>query len=226
MSSKVGSIGTGSGKVESDGSEYKDIERRSGRPTDLAKRAAIISAASHSFFEHGYGDSSIERIAADADVSKVTVYNHFGNKRALFSAAVEAECEKMRSHLLFDDHSGPLRERLVAFGHAMLAFLARPQMIRFEHRIAAETEREPELGIAFLDAGPRRMHSALSGLIARAADRGELVVDDPDTAAEQLASMVKGLGDLERRFAGTVDEAAAIKRVDNAVDAFLKIYGV
>lgn len=209
----------------SSGDNLCSKEKRIGRPADQAKRAAIVAAASQSFFNVGYTGSSIEQIAADAGVSKVTIYNHFGSKRALFSAAVEAECEKMREHLLFDDHAGPMRERLESFGHAMLAFLSRPEMIRFEHRIAAETEREPELGEAFLEAGPRRMHQALSGLLARADARGELSIREPDVAAEQLASMVKGLGDLERRFGGNNDQAVIAARVVNAVDAFLKIYG-
>ena len=34
-------------------------------------------------FEHGFAATSIEQVAADAGVSKVTVYNHFGDKRGL-----------------------------------------------------------------------------------------------------------------------------------------------
>ncbi|HAL89775.1 MAG TPA: transcriptional regulator, partial [Erythrobacter sp.] len=58
--------------------------KRPGRPTDEAKRDAILGAAGASFLEHGFAASSIEQIAADAGVSKVTVYNRFGDKRGLF----------------------------------------------------------------------------------------------------------------------------------------------
>ena len=61
--------------------------KRTGRPADEAKREAILAAAAASFFEHGFAASSIEQIAADAGVSKVTIYNRFGDKRALFAAA-------------------------------------------------------------------------------------------------------------------------------------------
>lgn len=198
--------------------------KRRGRPADTAKHLAILEAAGRSFFDCGYAATSIERVAEKAGVSKVTVYNHFGDKRGLFSAAVEAECEKIRSLLLFDDAQGELPDRLIAFGHAMLAFLTRPEMIRFEQRIAAETEKEPELGVAFLEAGPRRMHRALTGLLERAQSRGELAFDDAALAGEQLASMFKGLSDLERRFAGIVDRPAAERRVRAAVDLFLRAY--
>ncbi len=67
--------------------------RKRGKTADLAKREGIILAAKKAFFDHGYAGASIEAIAGEAGVSKVTIYNHFGDKRALFTAAVEHECE-------------------------------------------------------------------------------------------------------------------------------------
>lgn len=199
---------------------------RRGRQPDPAKREAILSAATTIFFERGYEGARIEAIATKAGVSKVTVYGHFGTKEALFTAAVERECEKIRSALLFDEGQAPLKERLSAFGHSMIAFLSRPEMVRFEQRIAAETERHPELGRCFLEAGPMRMKRALADLLDRARQRGELVgMPDPLLAAEQFASMVKGMADLERRFTGHVDRAATNRRIDAAVALFLKGYG-
>lgn len=117
--------------------------KRTGRPADEAKREAILGAAADSFFAHGFAASSIEQIAADAGVSKVTIYNRFGDKRALFIAAVERECEQLRGNLEMPQvASGNLRDRLTAIGEAMTAFLSRPKMVQFERRIAAETEHE------------------------------------------------------------------------------------
>jgi TetR/AcrR family transcriptional regulator, mexJK operon transcriptional repressor len=196
-----------------------------GRPTDLQKRDEIVLSAKRSFFDHGYAATSIEAIAAKAGVSKVTIYNHFGDKRGLFTAAVEHECENIRGQLLFDESSGSVRDRLLAFGRSMVAFLSRPEMIRFEQRIAAEVELEPELGECFLNAGPWRMHRALAQLLEREHGRGSLQIDDPMQAAEQLAAMCKGLADMERRFTGHSDSTAADRRVQSAVDLFLRGYG-
>lgn len=198
---------------------------RRGRSPDPAKREAILAAATDEFFERGYEAARIEAIATKAGVSKVTVYGHFGSKTALFTAAIERECEKIRGMLLFDENQVPLRERLAAFGHTMSAFLSRPEMIRFEQRIAAETERHPEIGRCFLDAGPRRMKAALAAMLERARARGEVGALDPPLAAEQFASMVKGLADVERRFGCPPDRAATNRRIDAAVALFLKGYG-
>jgi TetR/AcrR family transcriptional regulator, mexJK operon transcriptional repressor len=199
--------------------------KRAGRPLDAAKRAAIVDTAAHHFFHHGYAATAIEQVAADAGVSKVTIYNQFGDKRALFTAAVACECEKMRGHFSLDaTPHGTIRERLTAIGEAIFAFLFRPEMIRFERRIAAETEAEPAIGLAFLEAGPWRMKQNFGAWLAQATQTGELAVTDPHLAAEQFVSMCKGMGDLERRFGANVSAAERDRRIAGAVDVFLAAY--
>ncbi len=204
-----------------------DTKKRLGRPSDQAKRGAIIDAAARSFFDVGFAATSIEQVAADAGVSKVTIYNHFGDKRALFAAAVELECEKMRGYFSLDAMpSGSIRDRLTVIGEAMFAFLSRPEMIQFERRIAAETETEPVIGRAFLEAGPWRMKHGFSAFLKHAEASGELKVEDPYLAAEQFVSMCKGMGDLEQRFGVPVSPEDSKKRIGGAVDVFLAAYAV
>lgn len=197
-----------------------------GRPPDSSKREAIVAAAAEAFFVQGFAASSIEQIAANAGVSKVTVYNHFGDKRALFAAAVECECEKMRGYFSIDTQlsGSSIGERLTAIGEAMVAFLSQPKMVQFDRRIAAETEHEPEIGHAFLKAGPWRMKAAFSAFLAFANERGELKIPDPELAAEQFVSMCKGMGDLERRFGAAPDSTENSRRIAGAVEMFLKAY--
>lgn len=54
-----------------------------------AKRQAILVAATEAFLRSGYA-ASVDEIAASAGVGKQTVYRHFGDKQALFLAAVSA----------------------------------------------------------------------------------------------------------------------------------------
>ena len=201
--------------------------KKAGRPTDAAKREAIVAAASRAFFDEGYAASSIEQIAAQAGVSKVTIYNRFGDKRSLFTAAVEHECEKMRGTFTVPAApSGTLRDRLTAIGEAMSAFLSRPEMIRFDRRISAETEHDPSLGEAFLKAGPHRMKDAFVTLLRALDDAGEIAVPDADLAAEQFVAMCKGMGDLERRFGAPLDAAREAERIAGAVDVFCRAYAI
>ena len=200
-------------------------KKKVGRPSDATKREAILAAASEAFFDVGFAATSIEQVAADAGVSKVTIYNHFTDKRGLFAAAVERECEKMRGHFSIDSlGEGTIEERLRNLGEAMFAFLSRPEMVQFERRIAAETEHDPSLGLAFLEAGPWRMKEAFSMWLAHADATGELAISDPRLAGEQFVSMCKGMGDLERRFGSMPSEDDNRKRIAGAVEVFLAAY--
>lgn len=201
--------------------------RKAGRPLDAAKRQVIVETAAQLFFHNGYAATAIEQVAADAGVSKVTIYNQFGDKRALFAAAVTCECEKMRGHFSLEAMpQGTIRERLTAIGEAIFAFLFRPEMIQFERRIAAETEHDAAIGAAFLEAGPWRMKQGFGAWLALAAEAGELVIDDPMLAAEQFVSLCKGMGDLERRFGAQVTAEHSRQRIHGAVDVFLAAYGM
>lgn len=206
-------------------SDSSKPKKKLGRPLDLAKREAILGAAAKRFFDDGFAATSIEQVAEDAGVSKVTIYNNFGDKRGLFAASVDCECEKMRGHFNIEAMpTGTIRERLTEIAKAMFAFLSRPEMIQFERRIAAETEHDPAVGQAFLEAGPWRMKEGFSAFLAHASEQGELDIADPKLAAEQFVSMSKGMGDLERRFGSPPSVEDTEYRIAGAVDVFLRAY--
>src|SRR6478735_222647 len=52
------------------------------------KRATILSAGRALFLSSGYQGTSVDQIAASAEVSKQTVYKHFGDKQELLLAIV------------------------------------------------------------------------------------------------------------------------------------------
>lgn len=115
-----------------------------GRPRDPAKNDAIQSAARESFLEKGFHASTIEDIAARAGVSKVTLYNRFGDKEALFDAMVRGEVGRMNA--LFEpsmDEPMPLSDRLTAIGTALLEMLFEPDHVRFDRLISGEIAQSP-----------------------------------------------------------------------------------
>ena len=52
------------------------------------KRQTILSAGRALFLSNGYQGTSVDQIAASAEVSKQTVYKHFGDKQELLLAIV------------------------------------------------------------------------------------------------------------------------------------------
>ncbi|MDN5714311.1 MAG: TetR/AcrR family transcriptional regulator, partial [Acinetobacter sp.] len=71
------------------------MQASAGRPKDLEKRQRILEVARQLFLQHGYHGSSMDHIAKEAHVTKLTVYNHFQDKANLFSCAIEETCEKL-----------------------------------------------------------------------------------------------------------------------------------
>ncbi|WP_042073147.1 TetR/AcrR family transcriptional regulator, partial [Acinetobacter gerneri] len=63
------------------------MQNTAGRPKDLEKRKDILEAAKSLFLKYGYHGSSMNQIAKEAGVTKLTVYNHFQDKENLFSCA-------------------------------------------------------------------------------------------------------------------------------------------
>lgn len=202
-------------------------KRLAHRPIDRAKQNAILASARAEFFEYGFTSASIERIAASAKVSKVTIYNHFQNKENLFSVMFVSECRVMRGSLpeLSNDEV-PLRIELMNFAQSMMAFLSSPSIIRFDRRMAAEVERHPEMGELFLNAGHRLMQTMLTEMIATEMERGRLAKADAQQAAAHLYGIVKGFADVEWRFSDPELAASSITSavLASAVDRFLLAY--
>ncbi|MDQ3897764.1 MAG: TetR/AcrR family transcriptional regulator [Actinomycetota bacterium] len=72
----------------------RDVKTQSDRRTRRSERAEatrrrILEAAAALFDERGYASTTIEAIAADADVAVETVYSRFGNKATLLEAILE-----------------------------------------------------------------------------------------------------------------------------------------
>jgi methylphosphotriester-DNA--protein-cysteine methyltransferase len=60
--------------------EALDRRAQPGRPKSDSKRRAIVEAAKQLFLAQGYEHTSLENIAAAANVSKPTLYGHFRDK--------------------------------------------------------------------------------------------------------------------------------------------------
>ena len=114
-----------------------------GRPKDLEKRAAILAAAKRLFPLAGFEGTSMDAIAAEAGVSKLTVYSHFTDKETLFVAAIRERCTDQVPDALFDvDTSGPVRGQLVAIAHAFLNLITSPEAISL-HRLLTSSGSTP-----------------------------------------------------------------------------------
>ena len=80
---------------------------------------SILAAAKHLFPVHGFEGTSMDAIAALANVSKLTVYSHFKDKESLFTEAIREKCMEQMPEELFDVAvDGSIREQFLAIARA------------------------------------------------------------------------------------------------------------
>ena len=201
-------------------------QRRPGRPADPGKREAMVGAAWRLFLARGVGGVSMESIAEEAGVSKVTLYRHFPDKTALLEAGVLAEMERIEAAQQAPspaDRTVDVAERLRRFGLGITRFLASASAIAFYATLAGELSRHPELAQRFWDSGPGRTRANLTRLIAQAVDDRELDAPNPQQAADHLFGLWQGFSNFQLAL-GIPDDLGIEERVDLAIEVFLRAY--
>ena len=197
-----------------------------GRPKDLGKGAAILEAAKRMFTVHGFDGVSMDQIAAEAGVSKLTVYSHFGDKETLFAAAVKSHCEQALPDTLFAELPDmPLRERLLDIARAFFAMVSSPAAIAGHRILCSPQMANSQLPQMFWEAGPKRVQAAFAELLVRRVNVGELNVPDPALASAQFFALLKGEPHAQLVFGCCAVPAEAIEpHLAASVDMFLRAY--
>lgn len=154
-----------------------------------SKRDQIVEAAHRMFLDQGFGASSMDAIAAAANVSKRTVYSHFDNKETLFGEVVGQFCQRMSGAMHPIDDELPIQERLTALGRQLCGIILHPEAMAVLRMVMAEKDQFPSLAQTFWEAGPKRHLDQIATILANAL---ELAPGDPQLAARQFAGMLKG----------------------------------
>lgn len=178
------------------------------------------------FLETGFGAATVDAIAAEAGVSKATLYTRFDSKQTLFAAVIERECRacSKRMTLAEEAPAKDFKTALRRVAETILDIFAEPQNLAIFRLVLAEIPRFPELGRLFYDAGPAVTLSNLTAFLSR--NRDSLRTMDPGSAAQDLISLLRG--DLHiRALLGVGDLSAHARRriAEHAVYAFLRVYG-
>ncbi|WP_131671901.1 TetR/AcrR family transcriptional regulator [Pseudomonas parakoreensis] len=198
-----------------------------GRPKDPAKRRAILDAAKTLFLSHGYANTSMDAVAAEAGVSKLTVYSHFNDKETLFSSAVMAKCEEQLPPLFFELPAGiPVENVLLNIARGFHQLINSDESVNLHRLIMALGTQDPKLSQIFFDAGPERMVQGMERLLKRIDETGVLSIDLPRNAAEHFFCLLKGAGNFRLLYCcgEPLSEEAAESHVQEVVGLFMRAY--
>lgn len=193
-----------------------------GRPKDLAKRASILDAAARLFTRLGYEGASMDLIASEAGVSKLTVYSHFGDKESLFGEAVRVVCSSLMPDELFvADPAAPLHSQLTDIARAFFALITSDEALA-THRMMMDPGSDQRVRAMAWQAGPERVQQAFVSFLDARAARGDLDLEDRRQAARQFFALLKG--DLHSRMACGLCERPAPEDVDAHIAATVTMF--
>jgi AcrR family transcriptional regulator len=205
-------------------SENQEISPRAAR-----KYAVILDAAQHVFFANGYVGASMDQVAAEASVSKQTVYKHFSNKQALFrevvTNVVRARDAGITAQMLTSG-DGTFEAQLQSFARFFLKGVLQSDVLKLRRLVIGEAGRFPDIGEVFYELGPKRAAAQLARALSELSAQHGLSVPDPVMAAEQLLGLILSIP-LDRAMLladETFTDAELERYADEGVRVFLRAY--
>ncbi len=165
-----------------------------GRPKDLEKRQRILESAKQLFLEMGYYGSSMNQIAQNAGVTKLTVYNHFQDKATLFTCAIEDTCEHILStrprELTADSNFIVVLNEVCELA---LNIVNLPEAIKLDLLLLELAAEHSPLVEQFYRASHLKMRQVWENFFQDAAALNFIQQDHPAQQTELIVSLLMGL---------------------------------
>lgn len=201
-----------------------------GRPKDMEKRSAILAAAKSLFISNAFAGTSMDAIAADAGVSKLTVYSHFGDKDNLFREVIRSRIQDLLPEETYHfDPQVPIGETLlrVALTHAHLDCNAET-VGTFRAILSDCRQGNPRYGKLIWEEGSKRTHGLMEQLLQQAVDAAQLDIDDVPRASVQFLTLIKGNLMMRQMFGCTECPDSYVQEIESTARAgvvmFLRAY--
>ena len=206
---------------------------RANDPRVVRSKAAVVDAARALFLRKGYAGTTMEEIAAQAGLTKRTVYNNYGDKDALFTEIVadvlafaEAFARGLHEEFAARVSGANLATALDDLAQRLALGIVRSEVIALRRLLIGEARAFPALGAEYFDRAPGQVIEALASEFKDLGRRGLLRVSDARRAAAQFAYLVAGEPLDRAMLVGTVPaKAQVIDCARDGVQTFLARYG-
>lgn len=170
----------------------ENSQGRRGRPANEALGQTIVDAARELFVELGFQATTLDKVAKRAKISKLSIYRHFENKEALFSAAIAAHCHQFAPLALSEGVDGSVEDQLMAAGSSLLRTLLSSDVRSAEAMIMGDKTNHKSLSKLFYEAGPAHVIAQIEAMLRQMHAKAVLNVPDPAQSARLFAALIKG----------------------------------
>ncbi|HKP39747.1 TetR/AcrR family transcriptional regulator [Mycobacterium sp.] len=191
------------------------------------KRQTILSAGRDLFLSNGYQGTSVDQIAASAEVSKQTVYKHFGDKQelllAIVNGALETTVTPFLGRIAALAKTTDLQADLTDLAADYLRAVLQEPVVQLRRLVVGEANRVPALAQQYYEQAPARTLAALAECFSALHDRGLLDVPQPTLAAEHFAFLIVGRCIDQGLFCGGPQVLSSVD-VDGYVSAGVRVF--
>ncbi|MBN3949815.1 MAG: TetR/AcrR family transcriptional regulator [Nostoc sp. NMS7] len=152
-------------------------------PAIAPKQEQILQGAIRVFLKEGYARTSMDRVSAEAGVSKQTIYTHFQDKEGLFKALIERlTLACFQSIFCTEKLHGEPAILLRQVAEIYLTKVAdNPDYLALLRLIITESQNFPELAKLYTETVVQRGRQMLSQYFA---SHPELGIIDPEAMAQ------------------------------------------
>lgn len=196
-----------------------------GRPTRREaerRHRELLETTKRLLLERGWEGTSIDEVSRQSGVAKRFLYARYPDKASLFFAAVaQFRDEQIGALGAMDAPPEDVEEGLIDLGRRMMELALREETLAIIRLFLAEAPRMRDYAKLFAENFPRRGLAGVSRFLTIYVERGALVLDDVELAAQHFAMLVIGvpqrLAMLGHRDAAAEEE----RRLRSAVSLFL-----
>jgi AcrR family transcriptional regulator len=186
---------------------------------ESAKRRQIMDGAREVFLAQGFDAASMGEIARKAGVSKGTLYVYF----TIAHEACGAQAETVFS---LDTADPDVEAVLTRLGRSFVKFLCRPGAMSPLRTVISISERMPEIGRKFYEAGPAEGVATVRHYLESQVAARNLAIEDCEVAAAQFLDSC--LATILKPLLFNAGDAPTDERIDHvvgiAVRTFLAAY--
>ncbi|MBL9074685.1 TetR/AcrR family transcriptional regulator [Tabrizicola sp.] len=191
----------------------------------LTRERQILDAALTVFAASGYSGTTMDAVAAEAGVTKPTLYSYFPSKESLFQAMMLGKRDLMLDVFDHPSHNGMVAD-LITFAWAYADTVMRPDLLSLARLIIGEVSRFPEIGRAYQASGPDHLLRGIMRYLENQREAGRLVFDDAELAAQDLWGLILSAPRTQALYMpdAVPDRATLDRYITNGLRVFLKAY--
>lgn len=168
---------------------------QAGRPTtaELERRKIVVmEVATELFVAHGYAGTSLVDIAKQAGVATRTLYQHFGDKEAIFREVIFARRSAHLIPSLSCDPALSTFDQLMAAAHSSINYAIRGTSLDLMRLMVGESRRFPDLMKRVATATFARFNENIAVVFSELAAANRIPDDDHLQSARVFLDLVIG----------------------------------